>query len=154
MPPLFKYADDGVITGDEMRMARNEAKAEYQKRLTAALAGEDIDTSQPLRLQTDTMGRVVVLGDHPDKARIEQIFAEDGELANKFRETVSLTAMLAHAEEAIAFQQAYAKDEKAAVAQYSYLFNTTTQVTMEHRWGANGLDVLFNSERVLRSAWG
>lgn len=154
IPPLFKYADDGVITGDEMRMALGEAKAEYQNRLTSAFVARDIDTSVPLRLQVDTAGRVIVAGDHPDKARIEAIFAEDAQLANAFKKTLSLANMLERGEEAMAFQAAYAKDPKAAVARYSHLFTTSVQLTMTHRWGSDGLDVSFESERVPRSAWG
>lgn len=154
LPPLFKYADDGVITGDEMRMALGEAKARYQDRLRSALSEAGIDTSVPLRLQLDTAGRVVVAGDHPDKARIEAIFAEDGQLANVFKEVMALSNMIARGEEAVAFQAAYAKDPKAAVARYSHLFNTTVEVSMTHRWDSDGLDLLFESERVPRSAWG
>jgi hypothetical protein len=146
-------AADGIITGDEMRAARDEAKAEYQRRFSAAIAAQAIDTSVPLSLQSDAMGRVVVVGDHPDKARIEQLFAEDGELNNAFKKASSLARMVAAFEEALPFHAAYDKDPQAAVAQYSYLFNTTTQLTMEHRWGSEGLDVLFSSERVFRTAW-
>jgi hypothetical protein len=147
-------AADGVITGEEMRAARDEAKAEYQRRFSAAIAAQAIDTSVPLKLQSDAMGRVVVVGDHPDKARIEQLFAEDGELNNAFKKASSLAHMVAAFEEALPFHEAYDKDPQAAVAQYSYLFNTTTQLTMEHRWGPEGMEVLFNAERVFRTAWG
>lgn len=154
MPPLFKYADDGIITGDEIRMALGEAKSAYQNRLRSALSEQGIDTSVPLRLQVDTAGRVVVAGDHPDKSRIEAIFAEDDRLANAFKQTLSLATMLARGEEAVAFQAAYAKDPTAAVARYSHLFTSTVQLTMTHRWGPEGPDLDFESERVLRSAWG
>lgn len=154
IPPLFKYADDGVITGAEMRMAFNEAKAAYQDRLQAALSAAGIQTSGPLSLQVDAAGRVVVAGEHPDKARIEALFAEDDRLANSFRETLSLAEMIARGEEAVAFQAAYAKDPKAAVAAYSHLFNSSVQLTMRHQWGADGLELFFDAERVLRSAWG
>lgn len=154
LPPLFKYAADGVITGDEMRMELADAKADYRQRLTAALAAQGIDSSAPLRLQSDTAGRVVVVGDHPDKARIEQLFASDGPLTNAFHRVSSMASMLSHAEEAVAFQAAYRQDPKAAVAQYAHLFNTTTRLTVVHDWGSEGLDLLFSSERVFRSAWG
>ncbi len=147
-------AADGIITGDEMRAARDEAKAAYQRRFGAAIAAQAIDTSVPLKLQSDALGRVVVVGDHPDKARIEQLFAEDGELNNAFKKASSLARMVAAFEEVLPFHEAYAKDPKAAVAQYAYLFNSSSQITTEHRWGPDGLDVLFNSERVWRSAWG
>lgn len=153
LPPLFKYADDGVITGDEMRLALNDAKADYRHRLSAAFSELGIDTSSPLTLQVDTQGRVVVAGDHPDKARIEARFADDDKLANAFKQILSLSQMLAHGEEAIAFHQAYDLDPQAAVARYAHLFNSTLMMTMSHRWGPDGLEVDVTSERVLRSAW-
>lgn len=155
LPPLFKYADDGMITGDEMRMELNDAKADYRRRLSAAIADRGIDTSVPLRLQTDTAGHVRVVGDHPDKARVEALFAEDPALRNAFQRMNSIAHMLETVAEAVAFQAAYARDPKAAVAQYSHLFNTTTQLTTTQQWGADGdLDILFSSERVFKPVWG
>lgn len=154
LPPLFKYAADGVITGDEMRLELADARADYMRRLTAAFAAHGLEPSQPLRLTTDTAGMVRVIGEHPEKARVEQVFAEDPQLANAFRRVTSLASLLSRAEESIAFQQAYAQDPVAAVARYAHLFNTDLRVTMTHRWGEEGLELLFESENVIRSAWG
>ena len=154
LPPLFKYADDGVITGDEMRMELADAKAAYRDRLMHALSAHGIDPSQPFRLTSDTQGQVRVVGDPPDKERIEAIFAEDQALTQAFHRASATARLIASAEEAIAFQQAYAQDPQAAVARYSYLFNTSLSTTMSHRWGADGLELAFESERVFRSAWG
>lgn len=154
LPPLFKYAADGVITGDEMRMELADARADYRQRLTAALAAQEIDTAVPLRLQTDTAGHVRVVGDHPDKARVEALFAEDFGLQNAFKRMTSIARLNETVAETVAFQAAYRQDPRAAVAQYAHLFNTTTRLTVVHDWGSEGLDVLFSSERVFRSAWG
>ena len=154
IPPLFKYADDGVITGDEMRMELADAKAAYRNRLQEVLSANGIDPSQPLGLTSDAQGQVRVVGDHPDKARIEALFAEDATLTQAFHRASSIANMLAHAEEAIAFHQAYDQDPQAAVARYAYLFNTSLSTTMTHRWGADGLELDFASERVFRPAWG
>jgi len=155
LPSLFGHAgDDGIITGDELRMALGEAKVRYQNRLISALSAAGIDTSAPLKLEVDTAGRIVVAGAHPDKARIEALFAEDGQLAGAFKEVMALSNLIARGEEAIAFQAAYAKDPKAAVARYAHLFNTSVQVSMTHRWGSDGLELFFESERTPNLAWG
>lgn len=155
LPPLFKYADDGIITGDEMRMELNDAKADYRRRLSAAIADQGIDTSVPVKLQSDREGRIRVVGDHPDKARIEQLFVDDPALRNAYQRMASIAHMLSTVEETVAFQAAYARDPKAAVAQYSHLFNTTTELTTTQAWGADGtLELLFSTERVFKSAWG
>ncbi|MNT39376.1 hypothetical protein D3C72_1756170 [compost metagenome] len=100
------------------------------------------------------MGRVVVVGDHPQKARIEQIFADDDQLSNAFRKASSLAHLVAASEAAMPFHAAYAVDPKAAVAQYAHLFNTKLAMTVSHHWGPDGLEIGYEAERVLRSAWG
>lgn len=63
----------------------NEADVrDYEKKLASAFADAGIDTSQAISLTTDYDGNVVVKGDHPDKDRIEAIFAEDKDLRNGF----------------------------------------------------------------------
>lgn len=147
-------AADGVITGAEMRAARDEAAAEYQRRFRTATMAQGIAPSAPLSLKSDAMGRVVVVGDHPDKARIEQLFADDDMLSNAFRKANSLAHLMAASEAAMPFHAAYERDPKAAVAQYAHLFNTTLAMTVKHRWGPDGLDVSYDAERVLRPTWG
>lgn len=149
LPPLFKYADDGVITGDEMRLELAEAKSEYLSRLKTAMAAHGLEASQPFRLTSDAQGQVRVVGEHPGKAQIEALFAEDPQLTQAFHRTSAIAHLIANAEEAIAFQQAYAQDPRAAVARYASLFNTTLSTTMMLRWGPDGLELDFQSERKM-----
>lgn len=60
---------------------------DYEKNLTKALEAAGIDTSKSISLTTDYEGKVIVKGDHPDKERIEAIFAEDKDLRNGFVQT-------------------------------------------------------------------
>ena len=66
----------------------NEADVrDYEKKLANAFAVAGIDTSQTISLTTDFEGKVIVKGDHPDKERIEAMFAEDKDLRNGFVQT-------------------------------------------------------------------
>ncbi|MTJ00084.1 MAG: hypothetical protein FH752_15835 [Marinobacter adhaerens] len=66
----------------------NEADVrDYEKKLANAFSNAGIDTSQPISLSTDYQGKVIVKGDHPDKDRIEAMFAEDKDLRNGFVQT-------------------------------------------------------------------
>ena len=66
----------------------NEADVQaYEKKLVSAFAAAGIDTSQKISLTTDFEGNVIVKGDHPDKEKIEAMFAEDTDLRNGFVQT-------------------------------------------------------------------
>jgi len=86
----------------------------------------NIDMSKEIRLGTDSNGRVIVINNHPDKAKIEKIFEERGDLSNIFRKISSLDGLVKRSNVFSAFQQAYSKNPKAAVAQFSFLFNNDT----------------------------
>ncbi|MCW2237848.1 hypothetical protein [Azospirillum canadense] len=77
--------------------------AELLKAKTAALteamnrrfAVADVDTSVPVQLDIASDGRILVRGDHPDKAKIERLFAEDPDFADQYREVAGAQAFLA-----------------------------------------------------------
>jgi hypothetical protein len=105
----------GILTPDEI----NAVGQKIQK----ALAKSGIDSAGEVKLEIDATGHARVIGDHPQKAEIEQLFVDHPELRNDLAHaSASLSANRAFAE-AVEFQTAYAKDPEAAVAQYSYLFN-------------------------------
>ncbi len=70
LPPLKFFTEDDV-------------KA-YEEQLMATLAARGVDTSIPIKLKTNFEGKVEVVGDHPDKAAIEQAFEDDNDLRNGF----------------------------------------------------------------------
>jgi hypothetical protein len=70
MPPLELFNEDAV-------------KA-YEKHIMNELAALGVDTSIPNKLNTDFEGKVVVVGDHPDKDTIEKAFEGDMDLRNGF----------------------------------------------------------------------
>jgi hypothetical protein len=125
LPPLFseEIEVDGVITLDEMRGFFREKAADFQSEVRNRLNAMGVDATQTLDLSTDRQGNVRVANDHPDKERIEAMFADDPELSNDFRQ-ISATGSLINAAEAhIEFAADYAKDPKAAVAKHWHLFS-------------------------------
>ncbi len=77
--------------------------AELLKAKTAALteamnrrfAVADVDTSVPVQLDVASDGRILVRGDHPDKAKIERLFAEDPDFADQYREVAGAQSFMA-----------------------------------------------------------
>ena len=117
----------GRVTVDDLREAYLERRDALAGRIADAFDEAGIDTSEPVRLTVGFDGRVTVAGDHPQRAEIEQIFRETPGLRDQFVQTAALGDFVRSADEAIAFQAAYAKDPYAAVAQYSHLFSGQPQ---------------------------
>lgn len=120
---LFKYATNGVITGDAIRRELREEQAIFQRQFSLALSRAGVDTKQPLDLQSDAYGNIVVAGSHPDKDKIEALFVNDPAMASRFQKIGSFSRLLKAGEEAVEFQAAYRRDPEKAVAQYRYLFD-------------------------------
>lgn len=125
MPPLFseEIEADGVITLDEMRGFFREKSADFQSELRNRLNAMGVDATKTLDLTSDREGKVRVVGDHPDKEKIEAMFAEDPELSNDFRQVSSTGSFIKACEAHVEFAADYAKDPKAAVAKHWHLFS-------------------------------
>jgi hypothetical protein len=118
---------DGCVTIDDLESLQKKTLEMVQGRLQSLFEQNGIDTSREIRLQVGASGQVIVANDHPQKAQIEKLFADDPTLRDQYVKLTSLTETLGAAQEAIAFQKAYAEDPYAAVAQFSYLFNPSSK---------------------------
>ncbi len=72
-----------------------EETAALGKDLTSRLRALGVDTSIPIDLEIAGDGSIRVRGDHPNKARIEELFAADKELANRYRMIAARQTLLA-----------------------------------------------------------
>lgn len=107
-----------------------------QARLVKLFAEHGIDDAAGVSLRTGSDGRVNVVGDHPQKTEIEQLFADDPQLRNSFVEVQAQSEFKRAAEEAIAFQEAYRKNPQQALEEFKYLFQERTDVfTLQVRDG-------------------
>lgn len=125
LPPLFseEIEADGAITLDEMRDFFREKAADFQSEVRNRLNAMGVDTTRTLDLTTDSEGKVRVANDHPDKEKIEAMFAEDPELAGDFRQVSATGSLIKACEAHIEFAADYAKDPEAAVAKHWHLFS-------------------------------
>ncbi|MEL7639929.1 MAG: hypothetical protein AAGU21_09825 [Solidesulfovibrio sp.] len=75
--------------------SQNEALQQQLTQTLAAKFGElGIDTSQTVTLSQDADGRVVVTNDHPDKEKIESLFADTAVLGQAFSALATNSASL------------------------------------------------------------
>lgn len=113
-----------ILTPIEINPQALQAKsaafnADLGKRFQAA----GINTDQPINLFTDFQGQVKLRGDHPDKAKIEALFANDAELSNQFRHLSAASTLHKAVEEHMAFAQDYEQNQQAAIARHAHLFS-------------------------------
>lgn len=108
---------------ESWREVANSVLKAFQATLRQRFSNQSVDTTQPIRLQSDAEGRVRVTGTHPDQAAIEQIFTDDAELADTFKYLSATFSSLNAAKRAEPFHALYAKNPQLAVAQYSHLFD-------------------------------
>ncbi|MBW7851116.1 MAG: hypothetical protein H3C38_11515 [Rhodospirillales bacterium] len=117
MPRLFGDAyDTRTGTIDMVRFARRvgEETADLAAELTRRLHLAGIDTSIPVSLTVRGDGTVSAAGDHPQRQAIEKMFADDPALANRYRKVAADNHMIATAQLASRFHQAWydCKDEE------------------------------------------
>jgi hypothetical protein len=111
------------IRVENIREKQQQNLADLQHKLQVLMRDKNISADPPARLHMSGDGHVMVMGDHPQKEAIEQLFVDDPSLRNKFAEVSAQTSFLQAADEAMAFQHAYRKNPDTAVAEFSYLFN-------------------------------
>jgi hypothetical protein len=126
LPWLFGVEPGKPITLADMQAFAAEQLNSFRKGFQAMLRGNDIDTSQPVTLGHEFgSGRLIVTNDHPDAEKIEGLLEERPDLRNMYTGATNALALAKHGEEHTKFAEAYAQNPQAAVAQYSYLFNST-----------------------------
>ncbi len=113
----------GNIRPDDLREHYADQQQSLNSRIQSLLKSSGIDVPPEIRLQVGGDGSVVVANDHPDRERIEELFRENPRLRNQFVQVASLGELLRAADEAVAFQKAYAADPQAAVTAFSHLFS-------------------------------
>jgi hypothetical protein len=139
---LFNATMPGGILVSEAGL--QESEAALQVHLQDVFAAYGIDSSNKIDLQIGCDGRVVVVNDNLQKTQIEQLFKDNPELRDEFAKYSAQSSLFNAAKEASAFQNAYAHDPIAAVAQFSYLFDATAKPTVILAIQNNNIQTLFN----------
>lgn len=129
------------LESQKLRLFNEQDVEAYQKQLMQELSSRGIDTDYPMDLGFDYQGRVVVKNDHPDKAAIEAVFAEDPELRNG----LVLTNTYFLFQELAALNEQWAQKLEAGVSEEvagTWLVNAAKQATAKSGQGitfANGV---------------
>jgi hypothetical protein len=132
---------DGVVTLEEMKQFFQEKSADLESEIRTRLSVMGIDPRQALDLDVAADGSIKVANDHPQKAEIEAMFANDPELSNRVRQVTSTGSFIKAAERHLEFAAAYEKDPVAAVAQYAHLFSAL-QPSYMLRMDGDGLSLV------------
>lgn len=98
-----------VLDLDPQRVQADTAA--FGEELTQRLKALGVDTSVPINLEIAGDGSIRVRGDHPDKDKIEYLFASDHELANRYRALSVRNTLVAIARIAAEFHAAYGDAE-------------------------------------------
>jgi hypothetical protein len=121
----FGFGSDGSISTVTITTQTEQLEAQFTARLNSLFAEHGIDTSVPIELRSDTHGRIRVVGDHPDAAKIEALFADSFELQQTFTRISSAQSLLRAATQHEAFATAYADDPQGATIRFAHLFGDT-----------------------------
>ena len=84
-PQHDSASNNGEIDREKAQSNLNEQLPQFARRLHDRLKSAGISISHPFTLRNDGFGSLVVDGDHPDRAAIEEIFSRDRELAEEFQ---------------------------------------------------------------------
>lgn len=113
----------GAVSLDDLKGALAQKRQALEDDVNGLFLESGIATEPPVNLTTDGQGRVLVQGDHPQKAEIEALFEGDPALSNDFRAVSGLSSLVEAGDEYSDFAAMYADDPYAAVARYGHLFN-------------------------------
>ncbi len=133
---------DGISL-DELGGLLRKKSAALKEDLDSLFERAGIDGADEICLTVGYDGSVLVKGEHPDKANIEKLFADDPELSNRFREVSGLAEIIRAGQEGVEFQKAYAQNPIAAVEQYSYLFSGNYQPQFNLSYSADSMSFFF-----------
>lgn len=114
---------DKTITLDDIKNELSRSSAQLTDNVNQLFLSNDISLDPPVELTTDGEGNVRVKGDHPDKEKIEQLFADNPELSNDFRGVSAMSSFSKAAEEYLEFAKEYDKDPYAAVTKFGHMFD-------------------------------
>lgn len=100
-------ADTGKVDFQKFLANTAQRTSAFGDKLEQRMLTYGIDTSQPIKLTMAGDGSVRVDGDHPDKERIEQMFANDPQLADEYHKVAGANEWAAMAQITGSYTQAY-----------------------------------------------
>lgn len=114
---------DGIIRIEDIRAQTKIDFAEFKDKLSNLLEEYGIERDPPFNLMGNGAGGVNVIGEHPQKTEIEQIFKDHPEMQEDYNRISANSSFLRACDEAVKFQKAYAQNPQEAVRRFAYLFS-------------------------------
>jgi hypothetical protein len=84
-PSGYDPSSPAAVRVADLRNSADLSLSEFKRTLKQLFTDAGINTSQTIRLEPDGNGGVTVVGQHPDRDKIEKIFEDNPDLAAKFR---------------------------------------------------------------------
>ncbi len=104
----------GALYLSDVRSRAAMALERYGRYLAGVLREQSITVPPAVNLQTDGSGKVMVVGEHPEKHLLERLFASTPKLVKGFKELEVLHEIIRSQEEAMLFQQLLQRNPAAA----------------------------------------
>jgi hypothetical protein len=140
---LFGTEPGEPITLEDIKSWASRGLNEFNGRFRIMLSKNGIDMTKPITLGHERgTGKLIVTNDHPQAQEIEELLEDNFELSNMYTGITSALSFAKHLEEHLKFSDAYEQNPQAAVAQYSYLFDTNWDVDISFH--DEGYDVTYN----------
>ena len=137
------------LRAEDLSRAADLAMEDVRQKLDHAFALENITRDPPVSLSFDAMGAPVV-GEHPDKTRIEALFAQNPELANDVRTASALKENAVTWEKASLYTSAHEQTSRlkgaAAADALTELFIAMGDDEAQMTYGPSGLDLTYGGE--------
>lgn len=135
--------DDGVITLEEIRAFRDKNMNQAQSIIRDTLNDLNIKSNENLQIDINKYGSVMVTGSTDENNNaIAEALQENDQFQNTFNACSGASSLLAAAEAAIPFHEAYKDDPKAAVSEYSWLIGKEWDFDMSYENGQIGYSVV------------
>ena len=134
--------EDGVITLEEMRAFRDKKMDEAQAIIRDTINGLNLQNCGKIKIDIDEYGSVRVTGSSEENNNaIADALQKDDQFRNTYNACSGTSSLLAAAEAAVPFHEAYKSDPKSAVAQYSWLIGKEWDFNMFFENGEAGYSV-------------
>lgn len=134
--------DDGIITLEEIQAFCDKKMEQAQDIIRDTLNGLNITNCGKLQIDIDEYGSVTVAGSSEENNKaIAEALQKDDQFRNTFNACSATSSLLAAAEAAEPFHEAYSSDPKSAVAEYSWLIGKEWDFNMYFENGEIGYSV-------------
>lgn len=111
---LLGDARKGRLHLQDVKSKAAMALAKYGRFVSELLRDSGVHVPPAVNLQTGSDGHIHVIGDHPDRERIEQLFSAHPQLQKGFKEVEVVHEIIRTEEEAVEFRKAHQSDPKQA----------------------------------------